>query len=42
MTKGIASRIKTTLGNATIQLEKLNPQIGDTIPIKIVNKIIIT
>ncbi|CAH1716191.1 unnamed protein product [Aphis gossypii] len=40
MSKGIAFRIKTTFGNTTPQLEKLNPQIGDAIPIKIGNKII--
>jgi len=40
MSKGIASRIKTKFGNTTPQLEKLNPQIGDAIPIKIGNKII--
>ncbi|KAE9525256.1 hypothetical protein AGLY_014324 [Aphis glycines] len=40
ISKEIAFRIKTTFGNTTPQLEKLNPQIGDAIPIKIGNKII--
>lgn len=40
MSKGIAADIKSIFRNATTLLSHLNPQVGETMPIKLENRMI--